>query len=110
MELSAVGKSLHKLLSVSNHPLEVYVQAIDHNLENKSLLRVIGEKIGIDVFNDPDPAFSLYIILKDFLERETDVEKTRRIVHMSRDEFAKLFSDLSSDKLYTAYANRLLEL
>ena len=54
--------------------------------------------------------FMFFTQIKDFLEKETDVEKTRRIVHMSRDEFAKLFSDLSSDKLYTAYANRLLEL
>ena len=108
MELSEYGKSLLSLIRIKDHPLEKYIIAIDHNLDDPSLLKVIGEKIGIDVYNDIDPAYSLYLILEDYLKNEKDVKKTKRKIDITLTEFSKEYPGLSDEESFTFYANRLL--
>ena len=99
---------LFKILKKRPHPLEDYIIAIDQNLENKGLLKSIGEKIGIDVYNDTDPEVSLYIILKDYLENETDPYETKKKIDTTLTEFSKKYPQLNSEQTFTLYANRLL--
>lgn len=108
MDLSKYGQDLYESLKITPHPLENYIMAIDNNLEVPSLLRVIGEKIGIDVYNDQDPAFSLYFILKDYLEKEEDPEETQKKINMTLTEFSKLHPEYNEEEIYPLYVNRLL--
>jgi hypothetical protein len=108
MDLSEYGKSLLKLIKEKDHPLERYIFAIDLNLDDPSLLKVIGEKIGIDVYNDSDPAYSLYLILEDYLKNEKDVNKTKRKIDITLTEFSKQYPSLTAEESFTFYANRLL--
>ena len=107
MDLSEYGKSLLSLIN-KNHPLEKYIIAIDLNLDNPSLLKVIGEKIGIDVYNDVDPAYSLYLILEDYLKNEKSEEQTKKKIDMTLTEFSKQYPGLTDEETFTFYANRLL--
>jgi hypothetical protein len=99
-DLSKIGKELYALLKIGDkHPLERYVLAIDSNLDDDSLLRVIGERIGINIDDSDDAAVTLYLRLKDYLEKETNIERTRKIINMSFEEYNNP----------SKYANRLLE-
>ena len=96
MELSSYGKSLIKLLKEKTHPLERYIIAIDQNLDDDGLLRIIAERIGIYVSENEDASVSLYLKLKEYLQQETDVSRTRRLINASPDQYPD------------TYANRLL--
>lgn len=104
-DLSQIGRDLYNLLYrngkiiSTTHPLERYIFAIDSNLDDDSLLRVIGERIGIYIEDSEDAAVSLYLKLKNYLENETDVRKTETLINMSFQEYN------NPEK----YANRLLE-
>jgi len=107
MDLSQYGESLISLLN-KDHPLERYIIAIDHNLENTNLLKAIGEKIGIDVYNDEDPAYALYLILEDYIKNEESPEETKRKINITLTEFSKKYPNLTDEETFTLYANRLL--
>ena len=107
MDLSEYGKSLLSLIK-KDHPLEKYIKAIDYNLENTTLLKSIAERIGIDVYNDEDPAYSLYLILEDYLKNEKSVEETKRKINTTLTKFSKKYPNLSEEESFTLYANRLL--
>lgn len=106
--LSDLGKELYTLLYKEEgkrekrekdfvHPLERYVFAIDANFDDDSLLRVIGERIGIYIRDDEDAAVTLFLKLKKYLENEKDVERTRELMNMPYNNDPK-------------YANRLFDL
>lgn len=96
MELSSYGKSLMKYIKVKNHPLERYIIAIDHNLDDDSLVRTIAERIGIYVSENEDVKVMLYLKLKEYLQQETDVSRTRRLINATPEEYPN------------SYANRLI--
>lgn len=107
MDISTLGQELLDLLKTENHPLENYIYAYDHSVDSETLLWVIGERIGIDVYNDIDPAVSLFLKLKEYIENEKDVEETRRKVNMSLQQFSEQYPNLSEEEMYNLYANRL---
>ena len=96
MELSSYGKSLIKLLKEGNHPLERYIVAIDSNLDDDGLLRSIAERIGIYISDNEDTSVALYVKLKEYLQQETDISRTRRLLNASPDQYLN------------TYANRLI--
>ena len=96
MELSSYGKSLIKLLKERNHPLERYIIVIDQNLDDDGLLRSIAERIGIYILDNEDTSVILYLKLKEYLQQETDVSRTRRLLNASPDQYPN------------TYANRLI--
>ena len=96
MELSSYGKSLMKLIKERNHPLERYIIAIDSNLDDDGLLRSIAERIGIYISDNEDTSVALYLKLKEYLQQETDVSRTRRLLNASPDQYPN------------TYANRLI--
>ena len=107
MDLSFVGKNLYKALysgkknlkKGEKHPLESYVFAIDHSLDDDGLLRVIAERIGIYIANEEDAAVALYLKLKEYLETETDVEKTARLLNVSYEDYPNTYGNrLLSEK------------
>jgi hypothetical protein len=104
-DLSQIGRDLYNLLYKEGkiisgtHPLESYIFAIDSNLDDDSLLRVIGERIGIYIDDSEDAAVSLYLKLKKYLETETDVNRTETLINMSYQKYNNP----------AKYANRLLE-
>ncbi len=103
-----IGQNLYNLLKCSNHPLERYILAIDSNLENDSLLRTIGERIGIDLYYEEDANVGLYLKLKEYLENETSVLDTRNKINISLKEYSKQFPNLSEEEILPYYYNRLL--
>jgi hypothetical protein len=73
MDLSPMGQELYDLLYAKDNtynPLEKYIIAIDHNLDDDGLLRVIAENIDITVPNDENAAVYLYFYLKEYLIEE----------------------------------------
>lgn len=96
MELSSYGKSLMKLIKVKNHPLERYIVAIDTNLDDDGLLRTIAERIGIFISDSEEASVTLYLKLKEYLQTETDVSRTRRLLNATPQEYPN------------TYANRLI--
>ena len=96
MELSSYGKSLIKFIKEKNHPLERYIIAIDQNLDDDGLLRSIAERIGIYISDNEDISVTLYLKLKEYLQQETDISRTRRLLNASPDQYPN------------TYANRLI--
>jgi len=110
MDLSDYGRNLLYLARKNkiNHPLEKYIVAIDLNLENSTLLKAIGEKIGIDVYNDTDPGYTLYFVLEDYLKNEESIENTKKKIDITLTEFSKKYPNLNDEETFTLYANRLI--
>lgn len=107
--LSVIGKDLYNALKCKPHPLEQYIFVIDANLDSDSLLRAIGEKIGIDLFDYDDAAVELYMKLKDYLINEKSISETKRKINMTFTEYSEMFPNLSSDEILPLYYNRLLK-
>jgi hypothetical protein len=96
MELSFYGKSLMKFIKEKNHPLERYIVAIDSNLDDDGLLRTIAERIGIFIPDNEDTSVTLFLRLKEYLQQEIDVSRTRRLLNATPDQYPN------------TYANRLI--
>jgi hypothetical protein len=96
MELSFYGKSLMKFIKEKNHPLERYIVAIDSNLDDDGLLRTIAERIGIFIPDNEDASVTLFLRLKEYLQQEIDVSRTRRLLNATPDQYPN------------TYANRLI--
>jgi len=86
-DLSPIGNELYKLLKGDNHPLERYILAIDSNFDDDSLLRVIAERIGIYIDDSEDASVTLFIKLKNYLQNENDIERTRKIINISYEDY-----------------------
>ena len=114
MDLSPVGEELYNMIN-KDHVLAKYIVAFDNHLDNDSILRSIGERIGIFIPEDEYAPFVLYIKLKEFLTKENNPDLTRKIIDMSPDEYEKYLisvspnnKNLSREEFYPIYANRLL--
>ena len=92
-----------------NHPLQVYIEAIENYLDDDVVLRSIGDRIGIAV---PDKEYA-YIVLYDglnkYLLNEEDTKKTEEIINMTFEEYWKTKPELSEEDVNILYSNRLLE-
>lgn len=102
------------------HPLEEYITAIDEHLSDNSVLRAIGERIGIYIPEEEDAAVYLIIKLQEYLKNEHNVNLTKKIMHMTPTQYDKYLTSISPthlsnrklpyEKFYPLYANRLLNL
>lgn len=104
---TTMGKDLYKLLKTSDHPLEKYILAFDTYLDDDNTLHSIADRIGIFI---PENDYSVYILydrLKDYLEKETDPEITRKLVNMTYDDFAKMYPSFTQEKLDAMFSDRL---
>jgi len=108
MELSVIGQDLYKSLKCRPHPLEKYIQVIDANLDSDSLIRAIGEKIGIDLYMYDDAAVEIYMKLKEYLINETSMAETEKKINMTFSEYAKCFPHMTDEQILPLYYNRLL--
>jgi hypothetical protein len=73
MDLSPIGQELYDLLYAKDNtynPLEKYIIAIDHNLDDDGLLRAIALNIDIEVPFEENAAVYLYFYLKEYLIEE----------------------------------------
>ncbi len=98
MDLSPIGETLFKLMRKNlrkgeKHPLESYVVAIDHSLDDDGLLRTIADRIGIYIGEQDDAAVTLYLRLKEYLEKETDVQKTARLLNASYEDYPNTYGN-----------------
>ena len=104
MELSELGE---ELLNIANkninktsrevHPLARYIYALDMSWDDDSVVRSIGERIGVYVPEEErDAATTLFLKLREFLQQETDISRTSRLVNATPEQYP------------TSYANRLL--
>jgi len=107
-DLSVIGKDLYNSLKCKPHPLEKYIIVIDSNLDNDSLLRVIGEKIGIDLFDYDDAATEIYMKLKNYLVNEKSISETEKKINVTFTEYSKCFPELTDEEIIPLYYNRLL--
>ena len=91
-----------------DHPLNEYILLIDEHISDDSLLRAIGRRIGIYIPENEYASYILYENIKDYLEKETDPERTRYIINMTFPEYQKhLKEKLTEDEAYLLYENRL---
>jgi hypothetical protein len=98
-----------------DHPLANYLKAIDNYLDDDSLLRVIGERIGIYVPDGENAAVYLHFKLREYLEKEKDIRRTYKLMHISPTEYEKYLINLdnknkklSRNDFVILYSNRLL--
>jgi hypothetical protein len=109
--LSVLGQNLYNALN-GNNVLEDYVKAIDENWDNDSILRSIGERIGIYIPEGEDSAVYLYLTLLKYLGENRNPKWTKEKIEMTPTEYAKRTKteNLSRDEFYPLYSNRLLDL
>ena len=98
MDLSPIGESLYKLMRKNlkkgeRHPLESYVMAIDHSLDDDGLLRTIADRIGIYIGDQEDAAVTLYLRLKEYLEQETDISRTSRLLNAFYEDYPMTYGN-----------------
>lgn len=95
----------------SDHPLWEYIDSIEKNMDNDSLLRAIGKRIGILVPEEEDQAvIYLYFALKEVIETQRDVNQLSRLINMSYHDFVNkyLTSTQEQENGQMLYWNRLL--
>jgi hypothetical protein len=103
MNLSAIGQELYNLTNKNEkHPLTKYIIAIDENWDDDSLLRAIGERIGIYIDEDEYAPYILYFVLKNYLIQNIDLDRTQYIIDILKDDYENLYPSL-------AYSNRLVD-
>jgi len=101
-------KEGESVITVNPKTLEKYIIVIDSNLDSDSLLRVIGEKIGIDLFDYDDAATEIYMKLKNYLVNEKSISETEKKINVTFTEYSKCFPELTEEEIIPLYYNRLL--
>lgn len=106
------GKNGENKKNGDEHPLEKYIMAVEEHLDNDSILRSIGERIGIYVPDEEEASTYLYSALYKYLQNENNYKNTKYKMDLTPDEYAKLTDteNLSRDKFYPLYSNRLFNL
>lgn len=81
---------MNELISLidNDHPLAPYIILIDESLDDESLLRTIGERIGIAIPYEEYPPSYLYDALKTYLNKKIDPEITRKVINMNYNEYS----------------------
>ena len=109
--LSEYGKELYALLpgeTHNDHILANYIKAIDENLDDDSVLRAIGERIGIFIPDDEEAYYILYYSLKEYIPLEKDPKLTEKIINMTFDEYKSYHPNMSNEQIELLFSNRLM--
>src|SRR5579883_1110988 len=88
LNISVLGQNLYNALN-GNNVLEDYVKAIDENWDNDSILRSIGERIGIYIPEGEDSAVYLFLTLLKYLGENRNPKWTKEKIEMTPTEYAK---------------------
>lgn len=94
----------------SGHPLWEYINTIEKNMDDDSLLRAIGKRIGILVpESEPQAVIYLYFALKEIIETQKDYKKLSYLINVSYPEYVSKFVKFPNNQdAELFYWNRLL--